>query len=240
MNKYINKITAGDCFSLLQQLPDNSIDAVITDPPYSSGGRTITERSKKPSEKYEQSTNKIIHRLDFAGDNKDARSWLRCCILWISECHRVLKEGGYFLMFSDWRQLPLASDALQFGEMAWRGIISWDKGNGSRAPHKGYFRHQCEYIVWGTKGKCEKAIHAGPFPGCYHFTVKQKDKFHLTGKPTLLMEELVQIVPEGSVILDPFAGSGTTLVAAKNRNRKFIGFEKIKDYAEIAEERISS
>ena len=112
---------------------------------------------------------------DFPGDTMDSRSWLHWCILWINECHRVLKPEGYFLMFSDWRQLPTASDAVQMGNLIWRGIVAWNKGNGSRAPHKGYFRHQCEYIVWGTKGKCPRAQHAGPYPGCFDFPVKQSD-----------------------------------------------------------------
>jgi len=117
-------------------------------------------------------------------------------------------------------------------------INKWNKGTGSSAPHKGYFRHQCEYIVWGTKGKCPRAQHAGPYPGCFDFPVKQSDKFHLTGKPTLLMEELVKIVPEGCVILDPFAGSGTTCVAALKNNRQFIGFEKTQVYYDVALERL--
>lgn len=141
-------------------------------------------------------------------------------------------------MFTDWRQLPSTTDAVQIGELIWRGIIAWDKGRGSRAPHKGYFRHQCEYVVWATKGKCKRNLHAGPFDGCYQYPIKQTDKFHLTGKPTPLMEELVQIVPENAVILDPFMGSGTTAVAAKMHNRNFIGFEKMPVYYEIANERL--
>lgn len=143
-------------------------------------------------------------------------------------------------MFSDWRQLPLASDALQFGDFTWRGTIAWDKTEGSRAPHKGYFRHQCEYVVWGTKRSCKKATHAGPFPGCYRFPVKQNDKFHLTGKPTPLMEKLVAIVSEGAIILDPFAGSGTLAVAAVKTGRNFIAIEKTSEYVEIARERVKN
>ena len=66
----------------------------------------------------------------------------------------------------------------------------------------------------------------------------QKDKFHLTGKPTALMEELVKIVPEGGIILDPFVGSGTTAVAAKKQNRNFIGIEKTEVYYNIALNRL--
>ncbi|SEO98024.1 DNA methylase [Propionispora vibrioides] len=143
-------------------------------------------------------------------------------------------------MFSDWRQLPLATDALQMGELAWRGIIAWDKTEGARAPHKGYFKHQCEYIVWGTKGPCHKAEHAGPYPGCYRFPVKQTDKFHLAGKPTPLMEQLVTIVPVGGIILDPFTGSGTLPKAAQNMGRNFIAIEKTSVYAQVAMERVES
>ena len=238
MKDLLNQIVQGDCLEVLRKIPDNTIDAVITDPPYSSGGLSHAERSKDPVSKYQQSNNKIVHRPSFYGDNRDSRSWLHWCTMWISECHRILKPGGYFLMFSDWRQLPTASDALQFGNLIWRGTVAWDKTEGSRAPHKGYFRHQVEYILWGTKGPCHKAVHGGPWPGCFRVSVKQKDKFHLTGKPTELMENLVQIVPEKSIIVDPFAGSGTTLVAAKKLKRMFIGAEKEQYNVEIAHKRL--
>ena len=71
-------------------------------------------------------------------------------------------------------QMPTVSAALQMGGLIWRGIITWNKGLEARAPHKGYFRHQCEYIIWGTNGKCPKAKQAGPYPGCFDFSVKQK------------------------------------------------------------------
>lgn len=141
-------------------------------------------------------------------------------------------------MFSDWRQYPLASDAMQFGDFIWRGTVAWDKTEGSRAPHKGYFRHQCEYVLWGTKRTCLKATHAGPFAGCYRFPVKQSDKHHLTGKPTPLMERLVSIVPEGGIVLDPFAGSGTTLVACANTGRRYIGIERTAEYVQITKNRL--
>lgn len=237
MNKFLNQIILGDSLEILKKIPDNTIDAVITDPPYCSGGRGISEKTKLPKTKYNNSSG--TYRPDFAGDAKDQRLWLHWCILWINECQRILKPGGYFLMFSDWRQLPAATDAMQMGEISWRGIVTWDKGRGSRAPHKGYFRHQCEYIVWGTKGQCRKIDYAGPFDGCFSFPIKQSDKFHLTGKPTALMEKLVQIVPKGGVIVDPFAGSGTTLVAAKLHEINYIGCEKTLDYYNIARKRLN-
>lgn len=66
------------------------------------------------------------------------------------------------------------------------------------------------------------------------------NKYHLTGKPTPLMEQLVAIVPPGSLILDLFAGSGTTLVAAKNTSRNYIGIEKEAGYWNIAVDRLTA
>lgn len=235
---FLNQILLGDCLSLLKNIPDNSIDAVITDPPYCSGGRSSTERAKNPIKKYEQSSNKIVHRPAFVGDTLDQRAWMHWCILWINECYRILKSNGYFLMFSDWRQLPVTTDVVQICNLIWRGIIVWDKTNGARVLHKGYFKHQCEYVIWSTKGACKNRPDSKSFPGCFKFPVKQNDKFHLAGKPTPLMEELVQIVPENGIILDPFCGSGTTCLAAKKLKRNYIGFEKTETYYNIALNRL--
>ncbi len=160
--------------------------------------------------------------------------------MWITECVRTLKPGGYFMAFTDWRQLPVMTDAVQAGGVIWRGLIAWDKGRGSRAPHKGYFRHQCEYVVWGTKGPAVVLEHDGPFDGCIHEAVRQADKHHQTGKPTNLMRQLVRPVLPGGLILDPFAGSGTTGVAALMEGRRFLGVEREAAYAEIARQRLSA
>ena len=141
-------------------------------------------------------------------------------------------------MFVDWRQLPSISDAFQGADWVWRGVMGWDKGLGSRAPHKGYARHQLEYVVWGTNGKCRSRLDAGPFPGCYRLPTRQADKFHLTGKPTDLMVDLVGMCSPGGRVLDPFAGSGTTLVAAAMTGRGGVGIEREESYCEKAALRI--
>lgn len=227
----------GDCLELMARIPDGSVDAVITDPPYSSGGLMRGDRAGSTNRKYAQSTSVGIH-ADFSGDNKDQRSWLRWCTMWISECQRIAKPTAYFLMFTDWRQLPLATDAYQCGGFVWRGILTWDKTLG-RAPHVGYFRHQCEYIVWGTNGATKTEGTGGPWPGCYRYPVLQSDKHHITGKPTPLMCDLLKCCHPGAVIFDPFMGSGTTGVACVRTGRKFIGIEKDAGYYEIARKRIA-
>lgn len=226
-----------NCLALLPELERDSIDAIITDPPYSSGGQTLSQKSADPRVKYCQNGDDC-GRESFVGDNRDQRSFGWWCTLWLNQAYERVKFGGYCMVFSDWRQLPLMTDILQAGHFTWRGIMAWDKGLGSRAPHKGYIRHQCEYIAWGTKGYCPKATHGGPWPGCLKHPVLQRDKFHMTGKPSGLMRDLVQIVPQASVVFDPFSGSGTTAVACLQTGRHFIGCEISEKNCEISAKRL--
>jgi site-specific DNA-methyltransferase (adenine-specific) len=226
-----------DALAVLAMMPNESVDALITDPPYSSGGFTRGDRTMDPAAKYVQSGTDVS-RISFTGDNRDQRSWAYWCSLWLGECTRVVKLGGYAMMFTDWRQLPAATDAFQAGGFVWRGIVSWDKGLGSRAPHTGYFRHQCEYIVWGSNGPLGSCKHAGPFAGSIIQNVVQADKVHMTGKPVQTMEKLVAPVPPLGVVVDPFMGSGSTAVACKAIGRGFIGVERELENCKIAVDRL--
>ncbi len=229
----------GDALEVLPRLRDagTTFEAVITDPPYASGGLYAGARRADPREKY-QHHGVARGFATFSGDARDQRSWTCWSMLWLSRCRELLPVGGYCLTFVDWRQLPAMTDAFQAAGLVWRGVIAWDKGRGARAPHKGYFRHQAEYIVWGTRGPCAVAKHGGPWDGVIRAPVRQTDKYHLTGKPTALLAELVECVPAGAYILDPFAGSATTGVAAIAAGRRFVGVEISPEYLEIGASRL--
>lgn len=227
----------GNNLDIIPHLKPESVHALITDPPYCSGGSSHRSTSQDPAKKYCQG-GKTLGRPSFSGDVKDERSFKYWLTMVGSLARPALVDGAYVMVFTDWRQLANVQDAVQAGDFIKRGVISWDKGLAARAPHKGYFRHQCEYVVWGSKGILKKATHDGPFPGVYTHPVLQSDKHHMTGKPTPLMEDLVKPIPPGGTILDPFMGSGTTGVAAVKAGRKFIGMELSDEYFEIAVERI--
>lgn len=229
----------GECRHVLPALVQSGlqVDAIITDPPYSSGGLMRSDRMQNVADKYCQHGDAQGRPL-FSGDNRDQRSWIAWASIWLEECRQVLRPGGYVLVFTDWRMLPATTDAVQGGGLVWRGVVAWDKGEGSRAPHKGYFRHQCEYVVWGTNGECAAVEHDGPWAGCIKQPVRHDEKLHVTGKPEALMRELCRVVPEGSLIFDPFAGSGTTLRAARDMARRAIGIEQEEKYCQIAAERM--
>lgn len=232
-------VVEGDCLQVLSTLPNRCIDAIITDPPYSSGGLMRGDRTASTDTKY-TGTQHQGKRPDFAGDSRDQRSFSYWCALWMSECLRVAVDDARFVAFTDWRQLPSLSDAIQAGGWIWRGIISWDKGEGTR-PVPGGFRAQCEYALWCTNGPLPQPVKGVTvLPGALCFPVKQDDKHHQTGKPTPLMRSIVAVAKPGGVVLDPFAGSGTTGVAALLEGRRVILCERVPEYAEICRRRLAA
>lgn len=143
----LNTIHHGDCLPFLETLESASVDALITDPPYASGGLHMGARQRPTNTKYTQSASRAKGLYeDFTGDQRDQRSHLRWCVMWLSECLRVLKPGAPVVLFSDWRQLPTTTDALQMGGFTWRGMAVWDKTEGVR-PQLGRFRAQAEFLV---------------------------------------------------------------------------------------------
>jgi site-specific DNA-methyltransferase (adenine-specific) len=232
------RMTLGEALSVLTRLPDASVDAVITDPPYSSGGATRGDRMLDTTAKYVQSGTEL-ERPDFDGDNRDQRGYVMWCALWLGECLRVAKPGAPVCVFTDWRQLPATTDAIQAGGWIWRGIVNWDKGEGVR-PQPGRFRAQAEYVVWGSRGPMAVERNVATLPGSYRIPVVKADKHHITGKPTELMRQLARICEPGGIILDPFAGSGTTGVGALMEGRRFHGIERSSGNVETSVARLEA
>lgn len=227
----------GDCMSLMPTMPEASYDAVITDPPYASGGMVTSARQEDPRIKYQNAKIQAYYP-SFENDNRDQRTHLMWSVRWMEQALRLTRPGGWLMVFSDWRQVPLTSDALQIAGWQWRGIAVWDKANFSR-PVTGIFRPQAEYILYATRGKRDKSKQQKGCPaGVFYAPMKMSERYHMTGKPVPLMEHLMTILPSGSRILDPFAGSGTTLVAARNKGHTAVGIELSSDYHQIATDRL--
>lgn len=225
-----------DCLEVLPGLAAGSVDAVIMDPPYSSGGAMRSDRMAATSLKYVM-TGTQIQRPDFLGDNRDQRGMEFWLTMVLSFCFRACREGAPIMIFSDWRQLPMMSDILQAGGFVWRGVIPWNKTEAAR-PVLGRFRAQCEYVLWGSRGSMGAGNEGEALPGFFTYVVRQAEKFHITGKPESLMLDLMRITRPGDLVLDPFMGSGTTGVAAIRAGRRFVGVEQEPGIFETAAGRI--
>ncbi|MFF2954107.1 DNA-methyltransferase [Kitasatospora sp. NPDC057965] len=225
----------GDALTVLKSLPDGSVNAVITDPPYNSGGRTSSERTSRDARAKYVTSNSAHDLKSFPGENRDQRSYRSWLTELLTEAYRASTEHSVAMVFSDWRQEPTTSDALQMAGWTWQGTIPWIKP--ASRPRKGGFKQSAEFITWGVKGTLDnsRAIY---LPG--HFTASQprKDRVHITQKPLEIMQQLVRICPEDGTVLDPFTGSGSTGVAALREGRRFVGVELSPHYAEIADQRL--
>lgn len=225
----------GDALDILSTLPENSVDAVLTDPPYSSGGASLSAKQADPASKYQSSSAKRIYP-PMLGDAKDQRSWTMWCTLWLGQCWRIAKDGAPIMVFTDWRQLPALTDAMQGAGWRWLGIVPWDKR--SARPQIGRFRQQCEFVVYGSKGRLTSPSRAC-LPGLYAYSVVASQKVHLTSKPVALMHDLLAITQPGGTVLDPFMGGGAVGVACVESGRGYVGIELSADYYAISRDRIA-
>lgn len=215
------------------------VDAIITDPPYSSGGMYRADRAASTTAKYQLAHETNRSYAAFSGDNRDQRSFEKWVDSWASSCLRLVPDGGGIGIFIDWRNVASVVDAMQMAGWVYRGLTPWHKGTDLR-PNKGWFRRNIEFIVWGSAGP----LPTGPgvdgecWDGMFVARVNDGDKQHQTGKPVALMAQMLSVRPEWQTYLDPFAGSGSTLVAAKLVGRKAIGIEIEEHYCEVAARRL--
>lgn len=222
----------GDALEVLASLEAGRFVGVLTDPPYSSGGN-VRDKAMPTSAKYLQAGSTGRYP-EFAGDTRDQRSYLTWSTLWMARARELVAPGGILATFSDWRQLPVTSDALQCAGWVWRGIIPWDKTESAR-PQLGRYRNQCEFVAWGTNGARPLA---GPIaPGVFRMPVPRA-KLHIAGKPVELMRGLLSVMK--GPILDPFMGSATVAVAAHALGLDYVGIEVDPTIFEIACQRVDS
>lgn len=223
-------IERGDCLDLIKQIPDASIDLVVTDPPYKivSGGCTTKKNA----------TSGILNgRSDFTkkgelfGNNKITFSE------WIPQIYRVLKENTHCYIMINGRNLSeLQRECVRAG-FVYQNLLVWDKGNVT--PNKWYM-NRCEFILMLRKGKAKNINNKGTSTLLSIPNIIGR-KVHPTEKPVELLQILIEnSTLENDVVFDPFMGSGSTGIAAAKANRRFIGFELDEKYFEIAKERIES
>lgn len=221
----------GDALVVLHDLPSASVDALITDPPYSSGGRRENARSIRKSMIRSATDDDWI-----AGDAMSTAGFVRMMREVGMEARRILKPGGHLLAFIDWRMYPNLAAALETADLRQHPTLVWDKthfGMGS------VFRNQHEWICHFTAGSAA-APQRRDVPNVLAYP-PVRGGVHPTEKPVPLLRTLVSVVcPKGGTVVDPFAGSCATGVAALLEGRNFIGAELADNYHAVGLDRLAT
>ena len=226
MNKI--KLINGNCLNTLKNIPNESIDLIVTDPPYPTTSRGNAGNSGGMLQKDINKKGKV-----FTHNNINCKEYE-------PEFYRLLKDGSHcYVMTNHINLIDMLNTFTDVGFHFIKSLI-WNKGNKIMGQ---YYMSQYEYILFFRKGKGKKINNCGTSDILSIPNKKTKDKdgknIHDTEKPIELMEVLVNnSSQENELVLDPFMGVGSTGIACIKNNRNFIGIEIDENYFNIAKERI--
>jgi site-specific DNA-methyltransferase (adenine-specific) len=205
----VNTVLHGDCIQIMRSLPASSVDFILTDPPYLVNYRDRDGRSIQ---------------------NDSNAAWLKPAF---TEAYRVLKQDRFLISFYSWTKVDMFLDAWRSAGFRVVGHLVFRKAYSSNARFLKYQHEQAYLLAKGNPALPEHPIADVidmPYSG---------NKLHPTQKPIAALLPLVETFSQtGSVVLDPFCGSGSTLVAAKQLNRKYIGIELDAAYHAAAVKRL--
>jgi len=211
---------------MLNRLRNESIDLLVTDPPYlvRSGG------NRRPKGYY--GGNSI--GSNYNNDGKIVKHQLALS-LWLPEAYRVLKSSADIYVMSDARNLHFTIHELKKAGFRFHNVLVWHKSN-SGTPNRWYMKN-LEFVLYFFKGQARRINNVGDNQ---LFSIPNvKGKSHPTEKPVELMSRLIANSSKpGQVVLDPFCGSGSTLIAAHSLKRKYIGYEIDLGFYQVSQSRL--
>jgi modification methylase len=232
---FLNKIICGDCLEVMKQIPDKSVDLVVTSPPYNKGS---ADRKMNPAH---DSWSRANIRYGEFDDNLPEKEYQEQQKIILRELARIIKPNGSIFYNHKARiknhRVILPTEWLE--EFNIRQVLIWDRTNTPVIDPVRWFP-TTEYIYWITKTNVQ--------PKFYKRSKNQMEILRIPPKPMKdhpapFPEELVETLiinttDENDIILDPFLGSGTTAVACKHLKRNFIGIEISPKYCEISRQRL--
>lgn len=246
----LNKIYLCDCLDGLRQLDDNSIDLVITSPPYNMGDK-ISGKTAMWSSKVD---------YDTYSDNKEESEYQQWQIEILNEIHRVLKEGGSLFYNHKVRSRNnigiLPSVWLLKSKLVFRQLIIWDRKRSINV-NLSHYLPNTELIYWMTKGNKNVRFSRQRYNNGGKISVLNEiwpvnidiKNEHPASFPIELVDRIIpsilgteEMIKElgNIIVLDPFIGSGTTAISAEKYGCNWIGFELSEKYKKIAERRIKN
>jgi DNA modification methylase len=243
-----NTIHQGDCIELLKKLPDNSIDLIFADPPYNL---------QLNGELYRPNQTKVDAVNDSWDKFESKEDYDKFSMLWLSECHRVLKNSGSIWVIGTYHNIFRVGAIIQNIGFWMLNDIIWVKTNPMPNFKGTRFNNAHETLIWATKSKSSN------YTFHYHSMKVMNDdlqmrsdwiipicqgeerikvngqKAHSTQKPAeLLYRIIISTSNPNDIVLDPFSGSGTTAAVAKRLGRRYIAFDREPFYIKIANERL--
>ena len=236
MAPWLGRIHRGDCLEHLAALPAQSVDVIVTSPPYNLKNSTGNGLKNGSGGKWPKAELiKGYDQHDDAMPHDEYVSWQKRCLaaMW-----RVLRPDGAIFYNHKWRvqggRWQRLADEIT-ADLPVRQIIIWQR-NGGINFNPGYFVPTYEVIYLLAKPQFKLAPKANAWGDVWQIPQEHKNP-HPAPFPVELAARCIAAA-EGPIVLDPFMGSGTTALAAIGAGRKWIGFELSGDYCKLAEERI--
>jgi DNA modification methylase len=235
-----NKIIEGDCIEEMKKMLDNSVDAIVTDPPYSISNEVIITRGRN---KMKFKGKDISHNFGEWDKFKSKEDFWKFTYSWLDECSRILKEGRIIVIFFDRDKINFISKYLQEKGFKCKGYFAYIKSNPVPQARKVKWMNGWEMAgLWQKpNGKLVYNYQLGQHKDYVIHSIcsgKERTK-HPTQKPLAVIKPFIEYwTNERETILDPFAGSGTTGVACLQTGRNFILIEKELEYIEIIKARL--
>lgn len=209
----------GNTFDIIKTIEDQSVNMILTDPPY---GMDYQSNRRTKSDKFSKISN----------DN--ALDWLDG---FVNESYRVLKDDSAMYVFCSWHNVDVFKASFE-RKFKLKNILVWVKNNHGSGDLKGSYAPKHEFILFMNKGR--SIFRNGRKPDVFECDKVSGSKMvHPTEKPIELLKTFIlDSSDENDLIFDPFMGSGTTGIAAKETNRNFFGIELDETYYNIAKNRI--
>ncbi len=234
-NEYLNKIICGNSLDVMKTIPSESVDLVVTSPPYNL--KNSTGNGMKNGRGGKWSNASLINGYSHYDDNMphdEYAKWQKDCLI---EMLRLIKDDGAIFYNHKWRvQAGLLQDRQDIVQgLPVRQIIIWRRKGGINF-NKGYFLPTYEVIYLIAKPNFKLSPKANAHGDVWEFTQEMKNE-HPAPFPVQLIDRIITST-DAQIVLDPFMGSGTTAITAMGNKRDFIGIDISPDYCKMAEDRI--
>lgn len=211
-----------DCIEGMKKIPDESIDLIVTDPPYLMKYKTNHRKDKH-------------HKFcsEIAGD--DDQELIKT---YIKECYRIMKNDSACYMFCNSNKVDVFKSELERVGFNIKNMIVWVKNNWTAGDLKASYGKQYELILYVNKGR--RFINGSRLTDVWEFNrVSGKKQLHQNQKPVELIKQCIEKSSDpGAIVFDGFMGSGTTAIACIDTDRHYIGYELDPEYYKVANNRI--